>query len=109
MKKLVALGLLAASLCGSGIVYAKWVSVAKVTRVRVYNAAPNYSMDIWFDRDVAEGCNTNTRVTLATTDAAVLEAVRQIAVTARLSGRDVEVNTVGCQGVNGKLDYLSLK
>src|SRR5262245_11704181 len=109
MKKLVALGLVAASLCGSAAAYAKWVSAAKVQRVRVYNSAPNYVMDIWFDRDVAEGCTTNTRVTLATTDATLLEAVRQVAVTAKLSNRDVEVSTIGCQGSYGKLDYLSLK
>jgi hypothetical protein len=109
MKKLLALGLVAASLSGSAVVYAKWVSAAKVTRVRVDNKAPNYSMDIWFDRDVAEGCTTNTRVTLATTDAGLLEAVRQVAITAKLSNRDVEVSTIGCQGNYGKLDFMSLK
>jgi hypothetical protein len=109
MKKLVALGMIAVSLCGSGVVYAKWVSAAKVTRVRVDNKAPTYSMDIWFDRDVAEGCTTNTRVTLSTTDAGLLEAVRQVALTAKLTGRDVEVSTIGCQGSYGKLDFMSLK
>lgn len=107
-KAIIALVLLAGAL-GSTAASAKWVSVAKVTRVRHYTKTGTYEMTVWFDRDVASGCTENRRIRLKTSDADVIDAISRTAVAAKLSGRNVEVNTDGCEGNYGKLDYLSLK
>lgn len=109
MKKFVLTSVALSVLLGAFAAQAKWVSQAKVSRVRVYAAEAEYRMDIWFDTEVASGCSNNSRVAVRTTDPDVLHHIRQTAITAKLSGRDVEVNTDGCESGYGKLDYLSLK
>jgi hypothetical protein len=115
------LGLFALAFVGIAITHeaqALWVSTAKVTRVREYapfsSGGVNYvQLDLWFDRAVASGCADNNkaqlRLNVATFGEGVTEGARQVAITAMLSGREVEVNTIGCSGNYGKLDYISLK
>jgi len=90
---------------------AKWVSSAKVTRVRVHH--DNGGVDVWFDRDVASGCTYNSRATAYSYDAgeqAGAERIANLATVALLTGRSVEVSTSGCQGSgNGGLIYISLQ
>jgi hypothetical protein len=110
MKKISAGLLLVASALIVGSAAAAWTSEAKVTRVRTYTTTSSYEAHIWFDRNVTTGCAQNSRVTVKTTNASMFEAVTRAATTAYLSNLNVEVNTFsGCEGDNGKLDYISLK
>ena len=112
-KTVMAAGVLASMLFFTVGASAKWVSVAKVERVRAY--ADSSRIDIWFDVDVTTGCGSsdNSKVSVDSsyiTSSERREQIREVALAARLSGRDVEVNTVsGCSNSLGKLDYISLK
>lgn len=109
MKTLVSAVIAIATISISTAAYAYWVSATSVSRVRIYNDTAPYVMDIWFADQVASGCTDNTKIKLVTSDAELFSSVRQIVVAARLSGRTLEVSTIGCEGNYGKLDYLSLK
>ena len=109
MRKLMTIGIISALCAISGSAFATWTSVAKVTRVRTYSGADK--IEVWFDRAVTTGCTYNDRVVLDTSYAssALIERNQALAVSARLSQRDVEVDTLaGCIGGYGKLNYLSI-
>jgi hypothetical protein len=97
-----------ATIFSSSQASALWVSSANIVRVRQYASGSSYRLDVWFSVDVASGCTDNRKASIITTDAAYLEGIRDIALAAHLSGRSVEINTVGCAGGNGKIDYISL-
>lgn len=110
MKKLISFSI-ASLLCAASVsALAAWTSVAKVTRVRTYTGSDK--IEIWFDRAVTSGCQFNDRVQLDNTyvTADRIDRSQALASAARLSQRDVEVNTLsGCASGYGRLDYLSIR
>jgi hypothetical protein len=110
MNKLAAISLFSALATLSAFASAAWTSQAKVTRVRTFTGSDK--VEIWFDQNVTTGCTYNDRVVLDTSyvTADRIDRAQALASAARLSQRDVEVNTLsGCVGSGGRLDYLSLK
>lgn len=99
----------AAALLVSGTAAAEWVSESKVTRLKVHSAVAPYELELWLDKIVASSCTHSSRVKLLTTDSELFEAVRHVAISAQASQRNVEIDTNGCEGDHGKLNYISLK
>lgn len=98
--------------------FAKWVGSTPVERVRAQATTSPYVLQVWFGDEVAPGCDFPQRAAVKTNDPAVLENLRDIALAAFLSGREVEVLTTGdCfdsrpgdrHGNLGILEYLSIK
>ena len=91
--------------------FATWTSAAKVTRVRSYGGSDR--IDIWFSTNITTGCTDNDKISVDSsyvTSTERREQIREVAIAGRLSGRDVEVNTLaGCSNGYGKVDYISLK
>ncbi len=103
-------------------VSAKWVGSALVERVRAHTAShttsDQYVLQVWFDKEVAPDCNFKNRAAVVTIDPVVLENLRDVALTALLSNRSVEVLTQEGEcfdpvtgdrhGNIGVLEYLSI-
>lgn len=110
--------IMALSLTISPLAFGEWTGSTEIERVRAYVDTSPYVLVVWFSDDVApSSCSHADRAVVKTTDGTVLENLRDVAMAAFLSGREVEVLTgSGCSaprpgsghGDVGDLEYLSI-